>query len=172
MSGRRWGQKKYSFVSGATGDENESHAGGRKNIFFWNKCEEKYRRKFVILFFWVAIGLIDIELALYRRISLYVHSKRRFSANFWTGLKSWGCRNDCPEDLFYKQLRFRVKPQEPFRKSSGAQRRKNEVAYEKPVYTTWSVVQLLLRDTVYTSVVPYNPPLQWRTTPITNNQHH
>ena len=28
------GHKKYSFVSGAPGDENKSHAGGRKNIFF------------------------------------------------------------------------------------------------------------------------------------------
>ena len=28
------GQKKYSFVSGAPGGEKNSHAGGRKNIFF------------------------------------------------------------------------------------------------------------------------------------------
>ena len=33
------GQKKYSFVSGAPGDENKSHAGGRKNIFFWKYVE-------------------------------------------------------------------------------------------------------------------------------------
>ena len=26
--------KKYSFISGAPGDENKSHAGGRKNIFW------------------------------------------------------------------------------------------------------------------------------------------
>ena len=32
--------KKYSFVSGAPGDENKSHAGGRENIFF-GKLEEK-----------------------------------------------------------------------------------------------------------------------------------
>ena len=29
----------YSFVSGAPGDENKSHAGGCKNIFF-GKCHE------------------------------------------------------------------------------------------------------------------------------------
>ena len=28
------GQKIYSFVSGGPGDENKSHAGGRRNIFF------------------------------------------------------------------------------------------------------------------------------------------
>ena len=27
-------KRKYSFVSGAPGDENKSHAGGRKNNFF------------------------------------------------------------------------------------------------------------------------------------------
>ena len=30
-------KKKYSFVSGAPGDENKSHAGGRKNIFHRKK---------------------------------------------------------------------------------------------------------------------------------------
>ena len=34
------GQKIYSFVAGAPGIENESHAGGRKNIFF----EQVYRK--------------------------------------------------------------------------------------------------------------------------------
>ena len=50
------GQKKYSFVSGAPGDENKSHAGGRRNIFFWKICRDKYRRKFgiiyIIIYFW------------------------------------------------------------------------------------------------------------------------
>ena len=78
-------KENNSFVSGAPGDENESHAGGHKNNFFWNKCEEKYRRKFVILFFWVPIGLMDIELALYRHILLYDYSKRRKGEKFGLG---------------------------------------------------------------------------------------
>ena len=37
------GQKKYSFVSGAPGDENKSHAGGRKNFFFLKMYSGRYR---------------------------------------------------------------------------------------------------------------------------------
>ena len=43
--------KKYSFVSGAPGDENKSHASGRKDIFFEN-LRNKNRIKFIFSSRW------------------------------------------------------------------------------------------------------------------------
>ena len=38
------GQKKIKLVSGAPGEETKSHAGGRKNIFFWKMYRDRYQK--------------------------------------------------------------------------------------------------------------------------------